>query len=266
MVWLLNTSITTIIIGLIWIRIIRQISHHTPKKQIMTIVISSIISVSLLSGLYYMSTISTTFLHYQSSIIITLIIISSICYYTKSRRWWRIIQAILWIGLSSLGQHYSLPASSEETLKWTYLKKTTSWMIGEFILLGIMSAIVFGRTENIIYMIQSWIHQWSSSQLLMIAAQRGIIPIIVHIGSLALSIISYHLLQKRIPIIMARAIGLTIGTASHYLFNMLQIRQRWLWSAIVILCYLVVISYSLFRSDLLYLPKETTKEESSQQI
>ena len=143
-------------------------------------------------------------------------------------------------------------------MKWIYIKKFISWLLGEIILLGIVSGIVFGRTENVVYTVQYIINNATKNEILILIQQRGILPIIVHIWSMCISLLIWFHLKWKTASILARSIAIASGISSHFLFNISQYYNIPIWSAIIILWYLVVMSYSLFRSDLLYTkaPKE----------
>jgi hypothetical protein len=258
MSWLIIPIITIIIISFLRIRCMRQIFEYTNKKAFIATSIASILSVFCITLLYYFK----QYLHIQENIYIYIysgiIILSSIIYFRKQRFWWRILQSIVWIWLALLWWTfgwYSIAALGEESFKWIYIKKYIIWLLWEIILLGIVSWIVFGRTENLIYIIQYIIKGVPKDTILPLIQQRWFIPLLVHIGSICMTLILWFQLIKKIPTPLARGIALMSGIGSHYLFNMSQFYHFWLWTGIIIVWYLIIISYSLFRSDILYIPK-----------
>ena len=58
------------------------------------------------------------------------------------------------------------------------------------ILGGIVSAIVFGQIENIIYVVTSYLQSQDIITSLNVLSQRSFLPIIVHIGALCLGFIT----------------------------------------------------------------------------
>ncbi len=257
--WLILPIITIIIISLLRIRCMRQIFSYTKNKAFITTSITSIISVVCITLLYYfkhhLHITHNTYLY----IYIGAMIVGSSIYYRRHRLWWWILQSLLWIGITLswwIWGAYSIAALGEESFKWIYIKKFVSWLLGEIILLGIVSGIVFGWTENLVYIIQYITQSADQETILSLIQQRWILPIIVHIGSMCITLIIGFSLKIKIPPSVARSIALIGGIGSHFLFNLSQYYNIPLWSGIIILWYLFIISYSLFRSDLLYISSE----------
>lgn len=260
MIWLILSITTIIISSLVRIRLLRQIFEHTEKRTFITTSILSIISVISITILYYIKqTIQISdqvYIYLYTSIIF----IIGILYFKKQRFSGRITQSILWIGIALLWWvtgTYSIAALGEESFKWIYIKKFITWLLWQIILLGIVSGIVFGRTENLVYMVQYIRNNNTANEILSLIQQRWIIPLIIHIWSLCLSIIIWFSFKERYYSFIVRWIAILVWIWSHYLFNLSQIYQFKIWSWIIIIWYLIIISYSLFRSDILYNQKNS---------
>lgn len=254
MISLIQSIITIILISLIWIWIIRKIFAKQSKQKIINTSIWSIVSVIIISCMHY---ISSTYQieQYYTIIYITITIISILLFIQKKRAisWW--IQAILRVLLSFnwwIQGQYSINALWEESFKRIYIKKFVIWLMWEIILFWIISWIVFGRSENIIYFIQ-WITHKTIVNNITIIEQRSFIPIIIHIWSICLSILIWFKLQNKLWWIMAWLLGIIGGIWIHYFFNIFQINNITIWTIIIIVSYIWIINYSLFRSDLLYI-------------
>lgn len=257
MISLIQSIITIILISLIWIRIIRKIFAREQKQQIINTSIWSIVSVIIISFIHYLFD-TYPIKEYHTTIYIIIIIISVLIFIQKKRTisWW--IQALLRIILSFnwwAQWQYSINALWEESFKRIYIKKFIIWLMWEIILFWIISWIVFGRTENIIYFIQ-WISHNTISNNITLIEQRSFIPIIIHIGSVCLSILIWFQLQNKLWWIFAWLLGIIVGIWIHYLFNILQINNINILTIIIIISYIWIINYSLFRSDLLYISSE----------
>jgi hypothetical protein len=248
--------ITIIIVTLLWLWLLRQIFDHSDKKKFFLTSMISVISVIIITIIYSISH-TFQFNYYTTIIIYSSIILIGWCIYIQPQRLgWRVSQSIAWIIIACIWWTtwtYSIAALGEESMKWIYIKKFISWLIGEIILLGIVSGIVFGRTENIVYTVQYIINNATKNEILILIQQRGILPIIVHIWSMCISLLIWFHLKWKTASILARSIAIASGVTSHFLFNISQYYNIPIWSAIIILWYLVVMSYSLFRSDLLYI-------------
>ena len=260
--WIVFSIINIIIIVLIRIWLIRKVFSKINKKTFFTTCITSILSVFLITIFYYikisLNLSEKTYIYIYSIVII----IIGIVYFKKNRFAWQIIQSILWIGLGLgwwINGWYAMSALWEESFKWTYIKKHITGLFWEIILLWIISAIIFWRTENIVYDFQYIINKWSNNDIITIIQQRWIFPIIVHIGSICLSLIIWFTLNKKVWEVLSRSIWLIIGIGSHFLFNISQINQFALWSSLIIICYCLIISYSLFKNDLLYTAQKIDK-------
>lgn len=255
MIWLIIPITTIIITSLVRIRFLRQIFEHSEKRTFIMTSIISIISVMSITLLYYIK--QTTQINDQIYVYIytSIIFIIWILYFKRQRFSGRIAQSIVWIWVALLWWvtgTYSIAALGEESFKWIYIKKFITWLLWQLILLGIVSGIVFGWTENLVYMVQYIINNSPTNKIFLLIQQRGIIPLIIHIWSLCFSIIIWFSLKKWYPSFITRWIAIWVWIWSHYLFNMSQIYQFNIWSWIIIIWYLIIISYSLFRSDLLY--------------
>jgi hypothetical protein len=262
MIWMIFSIITILISSLIRIRILRQIFERSDRYEIITTTIVSIISVCLFSLLYYVKQTVIINEYTYSIIYAVIIVVASILYYTSSRSRGWIIQSIVWLSLTMLWWPlwlYSMRALWEESLKRTYIKKFTTWLLWKIILLSIVSGIVFWRTENLVYIIQYIVQDIPNHKILSLIQHRGIIPVIVHIGSLCITIILWFELKKYISNIRARSIGLVAWIGSHYLFNIYQVYQVNMLSWVSIIVYIIIITYSLFRSDILYTKNISTQ-------
>ena len=253
---MISSIITLFFASLLRIRISRQIFEYSEKKAFFMTTISTIISIIILTllSLLYTSQIVTN-LYY--SILLWVIIIAWVSIpVARNRLVWRIIQSIIrFTQMIWWYNSYAMAARSEESIKRWYIKQYTSWHIGTVLLLWIVSGIVFWRTENIIYGIMWYIH---NDIAISIVSKRAFVPIILHSGTICWSgLISYRIAQKRSPLLWW-AIWLWSGILLHYVFNMSQI--QWYHSAIILILLICIwaISYSLFRSDTLYIPKEST--------
>ncbi len=259
MIWLILSIMSIIIISLIRIRLLRQIFEHTQKRTFLITSAISSIGVFIITLLYYMKQVYQLSDQQYIYLYGTISVVIGLFYFQRQRFSWWISQLWLWIGLAFLwwlSGLYSIAALWEETFKWIYIKKFVIWLLWEIILLGIISGIAFGWTENLVYIIQNIIKETPNNEIISLIQQRWIIPLIVHIGSLCLSIfIGFSLKTKTYPII-ARWVAISTGIGSHYLFNLSQNYQIILWSTILIIGYLIIISYSLFRSDFLYIPPQ----------
>ena len=258
MISLIQSIISISIISLIWIWIIRQIFIKQSKQQIIKTSIWSIMSVISISIIYYLSNTYTLRKEYHTIIYITIIIISIFLFIQKKRTisWiiqslWRIIISSIW----GIWWNYSINTLWEESFKRIYIKKFIIWLMWEIILLWIISGIVFGRTENIVYLIQS-ISRHTFIDNVMLIQQRSFIPILIHVWSICISILVWYWFQKRIWEIASWTLGLASGILVHYLFNISQTNSITIWTITIILLYIWVIHYSLFRSDLLYIWSE----------
>ncbi len=265
MLWILSPLISSIVIGLLRLWILRQIFQHTDKKSFFFTSISSSISVIIISLVYilrqYLSIDSTTMI----IIVTSITLLSSILYFHYQRFIWRISQSVVWIVFALLWWMtgvYSISALWEESFKRIYIKKFISWLLGEIILLWIVSGIVFGWTENLVYIVTSLIQNATHSEALSLVQQRWILPLIVHIWSLCLALMVWFHFKTKTPPAFARSIALISGIGSHVLFNLSQSYQFSLGTAIIILLYLIIISYSLFRSDVLYISKNNANSMS----
>jgi hypothetical protein len=260
MIWLIVTITTIIITSLVRIRLLRQIFEHSEKRTFIMTSIISIMSVMSITLLYYIK--QTTQINDQIYVYIytSIIFIIWILYFKRQRFNGRITQSIVWIWVALLWWvtgTYSIAALGEESFKWIYIKKFINWLLWQLILLGIVSGIVFGWTENLVYMVQYIINNSTTNKILSLIQQRWIVPLIIHIWSLCLSIIIWFSLKKWYSSFIARWIAILVWIWSHYLFNISQIYQFKIWSWIIIIWYLIIISYSLFRSDLLYNQKNS---------
>lgn len=258
--WIITSLISTTIITVLWIRTLRQLFWKTDKKRFFLTSITSVISVFVIASIYKLANIFTRDKQTITIIYTVLAAIVWLLYIQKKRFAGWIMQSILWILLSQIGgitAIYSISALGEESFKWIYIKKFVSWLLGEIILLAIVSGIVFGRTENLIYIITSLVENDTNSKILALIQQRWILPLIVHIGSLCISLMVWFTLKWKISTIPARSLALWIWIGSHYLFNISQVYQAPLATTIIIVLYLIIISYSLFRSDILYSTTET---------
>ncbi len=259
MIWLIVPITTIIITSLVRIRLLRQIFEHSEKRTFIMTSIFSIISVILITLLYYIKQITQINDQVYIYIYTSIIFIIGILYFKRQRFNGRITQSILWIGVALLWWvtgTYSIAALGEESFKWIYIKKFITWLLWQLILLGIVSGIIFGWTENLVYMVQYIINNSPTNKILSLIQQRGIVPLIIHIWSLCLSIIIWFSIKKSYSSFIARWIAIWIWIWSHYLFNISQIYQFKIWSWIIIIWYLIIINYSLFRSDILYNQKK----------
>ncbi len=257
--WLIIPIITIIIISLLRIRCIRQIFERTSKKAFVATSITSVLSVICITWLYYfkqhLQIEEYIYIYVYSSVII----LSSLIYFRKQRLWWRILQSIVWIWIALswwIWGTYSIAALGEESFKWIYIKKYITWLLWEIILLGIVSWIVFWRAENLVYIIQHITQNKQNDTILSLIQQRWLIPFLVHIGSICITLILWFQWSTRIHSIIRRWWALWAWIWSHYLFNLSQVYHFWLWTGIIILGYLIIISYSFFRSDVLYIKKQ----------
>lgn len=263
MYWIILPIITIIITTVLRIRCMRQIFEHTERQTFMITSLTSILSVIIIALWYYFKQnrdITEHMYIYSYSVII---IIASIIYFRKQRFLWRIIQSILRISLALVWwawSTYSLAALGEESFKWLYIKKYIIWLLWKIILLGIISGIVFWRTENIVYIVHYTTQSETKESILSLITQRWFIPIIVHIGSICVSLFLWFYIQKSLPSFIAWWIAMLVWIWSHYIFNLTQIYQFWAGSGILILWYLIIISYGLFRSDILYIPQDHSKQ------
>ena len=252
------------IISILWwsllrIWILRQIFSQNDKKQLLIISIWSVF-YALIAFLIY--NISHFFApingHYSDYLIIITILLLFLIPILPTGRKGRILQSLFWIGLKIgvgwvIGT-YSLSARWEETLKRSSLKNKKSWLLQSMILGGIVSAIVFGQIENIIYVVTSYLQSQDIITSLNVLSQRSFLPIIVHIGSLCLGFIT--LLQLK-PYLnnnsLLRWIGAIVSIWSHFLYNISQSHTSLKFVSLIFMgFYIVAIHYSLFRSDTLY--------------
>lgn len=253
MSWIIFSIISIIIMSVLRIRSIRQLFDHTDKKRFIITSITSIISVIIISILYYYKQKLNFTEHIYGYV--SIIIIVSLIFFRKQRFFWWILQSILRISLALMwwtSSSYSIAALGEESFKWLYIKKYITWLLWWIVLLWIISGIAFWRTENFIYIIQYIIQNKQHETVMSLVQQRWFIPIIVHIGSICMSILLWFSLQKKTYPIIARWISILAWVWSHYLFNISQIYHFSLWTGLIILGYLIIISYGLFRSDMIY--------------
>lgn len=259
--WIILPIITIIIISVLRIRCMRQIFKQTNRQAFLTTSLTSILSVAFITLWYYFKQRLELTEHIYTYSYIGILMIASIIYFRRQRFIWRILQSIVRISLTLIWwawSTYSLAALGEESFKWIYIKKYITWLLWKIIFLGIISGIVFWRTENIVYTLQYIIKNETPNSIVLLISQRWFIPIIVHIGSICVSLLLWFNLQKNLSSIIARWIAIFIWVWSHYLFNISQIYQSSAGSGIMIIWYLMIISYGLFRSDILYTPQDTT--------
>ena len=250
---MISNIITLFFASVLRIRISRQIFEHSEKKVFFMTTLSTIISIIIITlfSLLYSNQILTS-LYYNILLLIAIITLVSIPI-TRNRLVWWIIQSIIrFIQIIRWYHPYTLAARSEESVKRWYIKKYTNWHLWTIILLWIVSGIAFGRSENIIYGIMWYLH---NDTAITIISKRAFVPIILHSGTVCISwLISYSIAQKWYPLLWW-SIWLWWGILLHYLFNISQI--QWYSSAIIVILLICIwsISYSFFRSDVLYIPK-----------
>ncbi len=261
------------LISIVWgsllrIWILRQIFSKNDKKQIIIISLRSAFYALIAFVIYNIGHFIPVLQgHYWDYlIIITIILIFLIPTLPQGGKSW-IIQSLLWIGLKfglagSLWT-YSLSARWEESLKRNSLKNNTSWLLQSMILGGIVSAIMFGLGENIIYIVTSYLQSHNLQNTLTLLWQRALLPIMVHIGSLCLWFITLLQLKKYSNnTSLLRWIGAIVSIWSHFLYNISKTTPSLkILSLILMGIYLITIHYSLFKSDTLYSQSKTQSQK-----
>lgn len=256
------TNLITIFFSLsLWIRISRQIFEKSDKKAFIHTSIYSFLWVIIITAL-------TLLLPYWSFTttqitIFTIIFVSCIFLFPlqKTRIISQLIQSLITIGLasfsSSVFSHYITASRSEESLKWANIKNYTTWPLSKIILLCIISGIVFGASETMIYALSQLLHRKTTSSAITIIAQRSLIPIILHSGTVVISCLSAYYLSKKTYTIFAWIVWLIIGISIHLIFNLSNIYGYIPIIIFIILWCIWAISYGFFRSDTLYISKES---------
>lgn len=127
------------------------------------------------------------------------------------------------------------------------------------ILAGIVSAIFFGLTENIIYSITQYLSS-SFIQTANLLADRSLLPIIVHIGAVCSGCCLLLYGQKHNSrSLLIGSLGAMISIGSHLLYNMSHsLALGGIIKVILIIGYCCCIHYCLFKSDTLYTNTQTT--------
>ncbi len=262
MIITLSQTITLLFTSFLRIRLVRQIVSHTQKHSLIRISLSSLMSVILLSLIAFISQANLIPLP-SNTILIVVIFIIVIFWFQSKRffaRWIQSLIRIAWSFIPNISQ-YPLFARSEESLKRNSVQKRTTWPFGEIILLCVMSSLVFGRWENIIYLLAPYIHNNNIEPKLVttLIVSRSFIPLVLHIGCTCSScLIAYTLSNKIWNTIIWRSIWLISGILLHTLFNISQSSNIRPLSLIIILWCIAIISYSLMRSDILYIQDEVT--------
>lgn len=256
MIW---SIISIILFWLIWIRVIRQVVSSLHKKTLIITSARAICYTILVFIIYNL----TYFLPELSSNIVTSIIVASIVFFVAvpilpTARKSRVIQSIFRIFTSiwvwwQVGT-YTLSARWEESLKRSSLKNFQSWLLQSMILWAIISWIAFWVTENIIYMIVSFLQTNNISNAFHVFSERSFLPILVHIWSLSLWFISIIQLKRYIwQSWLVWILWFVITILSHLLYNIWQAYDIKLLSSILIIGYIITLHYALFKSDTLYI-------------
>lgn len=200
----------------------------------------------------------------------------------KKSRLSSLVQSVLVIGIWSLIPSLSQSLAnvrSEESLKqasfqWWWQQSIFSDNTTLF-LLACVSAIVFGGIENIFFFMKAR----NSGDIVMLdyIIQRSLIPLLIHIASVGITIaIGYMLyryykshdtnthntspqtlwLRKKISLFLEYSLALILAStgwiAFHSLYNLALGYQLWIMIPILFIASIAIISYGLFRSDLLY--------------
>lgn len=256
-------SIISIIIGLflrIWI--LRQIFSQQKKQQIFSITLRSIFYALVAFFIYNISHFLPQFSPDYSTaiVIITILSLFILPLLPQGGKMW-ILQSIgriivsLWIGWMT--GKYSLSAWWEESLKRSSLKNNQSWLLQSMLLGWIVSWIVFGRIENIIYTLTQYLQSQDISLAIGLLGQRAFIPLIVHVWSISLGFCMMLMMKKRFSLKVSQFIWIFSIIASHFIYNMSQVWALSSWfKVILIVLYIISIHYTLFRSDDLYISQE----------
>ncbi len=285
MIWTIILQLVSLIcIVLFRLRLLRQIQQKVWTGVFLRCSIYAIISVlciallaRLRNSLYRQSLISPLSLSISSTgIILSLIAIVSIGILLRRRsRLSSLLQSSLLIALSSFYPSLSQSLTnirSEETLKQVSLQ----WWWHESIfsdnnklfLLACVSAIIFGGIENILFFIRAQ----NDTGIITISyiIQRSLIPLLIHIASVGTTIMIgyrvYHyyntmresywkpLSQKNIFLFSTLSVFLaSIGwVIFHSIYNFSLTYQIRVIIPLLCIISIGMISYGLFRSDLLY--------------
>lgn len=257
---MIRWSILSIIIGYVlrlWI--FRQIFSKHDKSQLITISLRSgfyaLLAFFIYNISHFLPTLSGAYSDYLIIVsILSIIIIPRLPHGGR----WRLGQSLLWFTLKlwlwwSLAT-YSLSARWEESLKRNSLKKQSFWLIQSMILWWIVSALIFGQIENVIYIVSAFLQWQNSESLISLLGQRSLLPIIVHIGSLCLWFCGILWIRKKNPYFrLLWWIAGLLSIGSHFLYNIAQMSPSLsVLKVALIIIYCISIHYCLFKSDTLY--------------
>lgn len=255
------TNLITIFFSFsLWMRIARQIFEKSEKRAFIYTSIYSlwwVIFITIITLLSQYLVFNTT----QVALLFTILISSTLSLpFQKSWISWQLIQTCITMTIALITpgslSHYITASRSEESLKRANIKNYTSWPLSKIILLCIISGIVFGASETIIYSIVQLFTQHTISSAVNIISQRSFIPLILHSGTVIISCLIAYNLTSKINTIFAWIIWLISWIIIHFIFNISNIYGYIPIIVLIIIGCILAISYGFFRSDTIYISKD----------
>lgn len=272
---IIPTILASLLVLYVWIRLINTVFGKNPikKQYILRIIISGIVLVWWLFGYRYLLISNPNFaefdivkdINFKTIIIfwfycmalllflitifhrrknfILQIFLSGALFFVAIGIW----GIALWI--NSLILYYIISAYAEEYLKYTtsnsFLQKNWKNIWFFAILLG----IAFGLIENIFYLIAyaSW-----TENLIWFILSRWLISVLVHVVATTTIASIYHFLNKKTLRPLALLVGMIGWVWLHSVYNISLEYQFSILIVALIIFFFFLLSWFLFRSDLLY--------------
>lgn len=162
----------------------------------------------------------------------------------------------LLLGINSLILYYIITAYAEEYLKYTSsttLLKSWSDDLKNGIFFCVLLGLGFSFVENIFYLLS--LTDWSGNTLGLIVG-RWLISALLHVVATTTIWALYYALRQKILRPIALLVSLIGGAALHGTYNIALEYQLSILTIPLIIFLFFLLSFFLFKSDLLYIKKE----------